>query len=516
MSRLHVSTGLALLYASAYYLAFLNPSTLYFVPSFFDYVVYPSMISVVLLVPSFLLVTSSITNYLIRRKLIFFGTGVLTVIAIKSTFQAADYPWENILSLVISNPLASSPEVRFGKVILVCFVIIAVFFVMYLMRNNLSKWRHWLSTLGYSFLCLSVYRSIAFGFFPPSPAVPHFDAVERGVPVMVRRVVWVIFDEMDYELSLKQMQAAPTFMPNFSALAARAITASAAFSPGKDTVYSIPALLTGTTLSGFTMHQHNRLDLTDQQKKIVNFSTENAIFSKLPDGPKSATVLGFYHPYCKIFSTLQSCNSTYMGEAGRWFDSLLFFGAPLISTLESFKWSASILPDFLLYKFDTMYRISVNLLSNLDYTLANQHSSLDFIHLNLPHLPNSYMRRLMNQPKMSAEEGYKQNLAGADLILGRIVKNLELNSENQNILLIVSSDHWLRTHSSRTSPVPFIVWKVGANIPISISQPISTVHSKQLALDFLAGRLDTQLDLAGALRRTTYYETWNAPDEHKH
>lgn len=515
MSRFGIATGLALLYASAYFLSFLNPSRLYFLPSFFDYIFYPSLVTVACLTPVFLLATSRLIGERIKRHLVFFGTGILTIIAIKSAFQAADYPWVNILPLLMSSSVPSSSELRFVKIVLVSGSIAAVFLLMYLMRKNLSKWRQWLSTLGYAFALLAVYRSVALDLFSQSPIMPPAVVVDRATPIMARRVVWVIFDEMDYELSLNQGQSTRLTMPNFSALTDRAISASAAFSPGKDTLYSVPALLTGTALSGYTRGPKNTLELIDEQKKIVAFSMENAIFSQLPGGPQSATVLGFYHPYCKIFPTLQFCDATYLDEAGRWFDSLLFFSAPTVSTMESFEWVASILPDFILYQFDHMYRVSVNLLSHLDHILANQHSSLDFIHVNLPHLPDSYMRRLKNQPKLSDVEAYKQNLSGADLILGRIVKDLELNSGKQNILLLVSSDHWLRSHSSQPAPVPFIIWKVGADEPIVLSERISTMHSKQLALDFLAGKLDTQSELADALRRTTYHPTWSAPDGYK-
>lgn len=514
MKRLNTATGLSLLYASAYFLNFLNPLTLYFVPSFFDYIVYPSLVTVFCLVPVILLATSSLPSAGIKRKLMFFGTAALTLVAIKSAFNAADYPWDNLVQFVMPSFFESTNRFGIGKIMLVGATLAIIFGCLYLTRNNLSKWIRALSTMGYAFVFLALYRCIALDFFF-QPAASAAITPDHAAATVERRVVWVIFDEMDYALSLKPGSGMAAAMPNFSALTARAISANQAFSPGQDTSYSIPALLTGTALSGVTIRSQNRLDLVDQQHKIVRFGPDSAIFSQLPGGPQAATVLGFYHPYCKMFPSLQSCNSTYAVNAGRWFDSLTFFSTALISAIKNVKGAIRILPEFVLYHFDHMYRASDNVLSHLDATLANQRSSFDFIHMNLPHLPNIYVQRLLKQPVENDTDAYRQNLIGADMVLGRVVKDLQALADKQNILLIVSSDHWLRTHSKQPAAIPFVVWKVGASEPIVLPDRISTVHSKQLALDFLSGKLDTQPELADALRRTPYYETWSAPDGYK-
>lgn len=507
--------GLALLYTSAYFLSFLNPVALYFVPSFFDYVVYPSLVTVVFLFTVFLIVSSPDFNFRIKRKLVFFGTILLTVISIKSIFDAADYPWIKVVKVIIPSDFDTPVNLRLAKVALLTATIATVLGLLYINRTKLAKWRKWLSSLGYSFFFLAIYRCIVSDFVYPTVATPLLAAPDQSAPAVTRRVIWVIFDEMDYGLSLSPSSGMAAAMPNFSTLGARAVTASHAFSPGQDTTYSIPALLTGTALSGLTIHSHRQLDLLDQQRKIVRFGPGTSVFSQLPSGQQSGTILGFYHPYCKIFPKLQYCESTYMGNAGRWFDGLTFFSVGFFSIFRNVKWSMQLLPEFILFHFDHMYRISKNILSHLDETIENQHSSLDFIHLNMPHLPNVYVQRLLNQSVTNDAEAYRQNLIGADMVLGRIVKDLELHTSKQNVLLIVSSDHWLRTHSKNPAAVPFIMWKVGDKIPVVLSERISTVHTKELALDFLAGKLETQAELADALRRTNYYETWSAPDDYK-
>ena len=176
MSRLALAIGLSLLYASAYFLAFLNPYALYFIPSFFGYIVYPSLISIFCLVPFFLLATSSIVGNRVRQALVFFGATILTIIAIKSTFDAAGYPWVNILTLVMPASSVVSDNFRIERIILAGLAIAGTFVFVYLIRKRLSKWLRWLSTLGYAFVVLAIYRCVVSGFIFHAP-VPASVAV---------------------------------------------------------------------------------------------------------------------------------------------------------------------------------------------------------------------------------------------------------------------------------------------------------------------------------------------------
>lgn len=519
MRRITMALGLALLYASAYFLPFLNPYSLYFVPSFFSYILIPSLVSVVLLTPLFLFCRSSPVSPRWRRPLSYLGTIILTVIAAKGAFDAAGYPWSSLLSHFMTNsPGGTTLDFRVGRALLVeTAVVVAVVFV-YLIRHRIAKVTRFLSALGYAFLFLAMYRCLA------GDVVIHgADTVEPAMLTrapassdMSRRVVWVIFDEMDYGLTFPKDAEAATYLPNFSRLASLGVSAIDAYSPGRDTLYSIPALLTGMAISGLDFDRRSNLNLLDQRGKSQPVVMKSSIFARVPRGPASASVLGFYHPYCKILPGLQSCHSTYLGNAGRWFDSLAFFSEAVFSTLRHSDWAIQHLPEWLLIGFDPMYRATSDVLSRLDGTLQNQDSDLDFIHLNLPHLPNVYMQRLMHQPVANDADAYRQNLAGADWVLGRIMQNLEASGKNRSILLIVSSDHWLRTRSQRPASIPFFAWKVGARTGQILPQPVSTVHSAQLALDFLDGKIDSQPELARWLGRAQFYPTWTIPDGYRY
>lgn len=516
MHRLPLAFGLALLYASAYFLPFLNPYSLYFIPSFFGYIVIPSLVSVCLLTPLFVLCGSRIIAPAHRRAFAFVGTILLTFIAAKSMLDAAGYPWVNLLTYFsIPVHVGATQTFRLERMVLVGFVAVVALLLVYLNRHRIAKLLKFQSALGYSFLFLAIYRCVAADMVR-EPAKVDPPAIAAAPADAARRVVWVIFDEMDYGLAFGTNREAASRLPNFSRLAAKAVSATDAYAPGRDTLYSIPALLTGTTLSGVAIDHREHLNLRDRQGKTLPFSAENSVFARLPGGAGSASVLGFYHPYCKVMPALQRCHSSYLGNAGRWFDSLTFFSEALFSALRHWDGAVQNLPEWLWVSFDPMYRASSDALSRLDGAMRNQASALDFIHVNVPHLPNVYMQRQMHQPVHNEADAYRKNLAGADQLLGRIVQHLEASANQQKILLIVSSDHWLRTHSSAPANVPFFAWIVGSRSGLTLSQPLSTVHSAQLALDFIGGKINSQAEIANSLGQANFSPPWIAPDGYKY
>lgn len=516
MRRFSIALGLALLYAAAYYLPLLTPFSLYFVPSFFDFVLWPSLVSVIVLTPILYFASARLADSRWGRHLQFWGATALVIIAAKCVLDAAGYPWVKLLTALPSTITGAAQEMRWARIVFVGLVLGAALFFVYRIRQDVSKLLRFLSTLGYTFLLLAVYRCITADLIvpdTPGDGARATVAAASNVPTP-RRVVWVIFDEMDYAMSMGP-DAKRSQLPNFMRLGARSVSASNAYSPGMSTLYSIPSLLMGKPVSGYEVVPQIQVHLRDNEGKTLAFGVTDSLFEKLPGGPANASVLGFYHPYCKVLPGLQSCHSTYLGNAGRWFDSLVFFSETIFSALRHVKWCIQYMPEPLLFQFDPMYRASSNVLSRLDSTMANKNSSLDFIHLNLPHLPNVYVQRLLQQPTGNDKDGYAQNLIGADMVLARIIAELEVQAKQQEILLVVSSDHWLRSRSPLSERVPFMVWKVGDQTGHAVPQRFSTVHSAAIVIDFLNGNLHSQSDIADRMSKATFYETWIPPDDYR-
>jgi len=312
-----------------------------------------------------------------------------------------------------------------------------------------------------------------------------------------REVVWIIFDEMDYNQTLgsPSLQVHQS-MPNLFSLSKIAVSATQAYPPARDTQVSIPSLLLGVapagmriTRSGLSIHAHDG--------SFQPFDEAHSIFSRLPGGPDAGAILGFYHPYCNVFPSASPCIAMPFENVGRWFDALLPFSQTAIDAARRLPGSGSILPGSLFREFEPMYRISEETTGEFPRFLNLQSSSLVFLHVNLPHPPGDYSQRVLHfTTAVDEREAYKRNLRLVDDMIEVAVAALRTQTGTRDILLIISSDHWHRVDSPhQVQPIPWIAWHVGEDTGAPLEQHISTVHTAELVLDFLRGDIHRQQDI---------------------
>ncbi len=490
---LRTLVGLPLLWASMYFVPLLDASRAYLLPSndLIEWIVLPSLVAVV--AGALLLLSISPVLRWINPRIAIgaeaIGLTILAITAVKVLFLAAGYRWEQLIPTGGYVPLGLSLYLcKYGF----CFGILAV---MWAGRGHLRRWTRLLSGLGLSLGVLAAIRIFfLWNTHQPTPepstgmATPKPSATSP-VPAgtHVRRVVWVIFDESDYNRMYGAEAPAAPELTNFARLARSAVFATNANSPAGSTLYSIPALLAGVPIGGdgirFDRSAAPSLEETDGT--IVPFDERATIFGALAAGGRTASVLGFYHPYCKLF-TLQRCDSFPWPQVGGWTPAL---------------WGNA--PVFLSNMVGSAYfgEVTENLLRLLPEYLARD-DALTFVHLNLPHLPASYADKALHLPASRVPlEEYSRNLILADRVLGRIITLLERQSSEKELLLVVSTDHWLRNWSygdpapEVSRKVPFIAWKVGATQGEVLTHPLSTVHTASMILDYLDGKISSQSEI---------------------
>ncbi len=440
----------------------------------------------------------------------------LALIGLIGALQAADYSLANRVALQISR--ATSLQLsRWLKVILTCGAAALIGSVLWRQRQHWRGVTRFLAMLGFAYTLLGAARIGIFLLRDPqtTPQSAPDAAVHReSVP---RRVIWIIFDELDYGESLGA--AAPWVMrtlPNLLKMQDRGASATRAFPPARDTQESVSALLMGTPPDGSVIDAVGGLHLNVKNARTRSFTQANTVFAQIPGGPAAGAILGYYHPYCRILPSVGLCKSYYFGDAGRWFDGLLFFGESLDALLRWLPGVTAAIPAFLLDLFDPMYRISDGEIRRLPEFLSQTDKSLVFIHLNVPHYPATYTQRVLALPPTAHDrEAYEQNLLLTDRIVGEIASLLRPNPD-QETLLILSSDHWHRINSlNKTRPIPFIAWHVGETRGERITQPISTVNTSKLILDFLGGTVTTQADIVQWWQTQPFYPTW-IPHDYKY
>ena len=198
-------------------------------------------------------------------------------------------------------------------------------------------------------------------------------------------VVWIIFDDLDFRLSFLE-RPSNTFMPEFDRLRRVSMFAENAVSPGSFTLKSVPALLTGKYLSS--------VELRGPRSILFGGAPANRqpnIFSSVHAMGGNVAVVGWYIPYCRIFSQdLTSCFA-YTMENGLSENSFTFAQSLRIQELNLFAYGHRSLLGESPRSQQRIDMLNAICRKALRYA-ADPALNLVFLHLPLPHAPYLYDR----------------------------------------------------------------------------------------------------------------------------
>lgn len=302
------------------------------------------------------------------------------------------------------------------------------------------------------------------------------------------RVVWIIFDEMDYRLAFEKRPDGIA-LPAFDRLRGETIHADHARSPSRGTVTSVPSLMTGRNATKAETVGPNELRLTfDDTGETEKFGTQSTVFSDVRGMGGRTAVIGWYHPYCRILSDhFDECH---------WetFDVLTDFPADNIPEiiLGDLKRVVNIFPRQIrdritmsreyIRRHHEMMQISLRLVSDPSLDLV-------FVHLPVPHYPVVYDRLTDD---FSGGKSYADNLVLADKMLSELRQQMEKARLWEDSAVIVSSDHQFRLRdnisasdrnligSKEDERVPFLLKLPNTNESIKITDPIQTLVTHDL------------------------------------
>jgi hypothetical protein len=327
-----------------------------------------------------------------------------------------------------------------------------------------------------------------------------FAAVRAGQP----RVVWMIFDELDYRVVFEQRPAGVE-LPEFDRVEKETIHASHAYSPGDETLLSMPQAISGVRAT----NEASGCDLM-----ITPFDTGKPItFNGLPTVFSSARALGFntalvgwYIPYDHLLSgQLNFCQwySWPPFESGR---GETFAGA-LHNQLASLAWSFHVRQVYADLSQDSL-RTAISVGTNTNYGLV-------LLHLPPPHRPGIYSATKHKISiwdtifKMSGVQGYFNNLALADYELGEIRRAMSAAGLWDKTWIIIGADHSWRSSKGfdgkRDLRVPFLVKPPGTTAPSVYSLQFNTILTHDLILAMLRNEVTNQQNVADWLDA---HRTW--------
>jgi len=346
-----------------------------------------------------------------------------------------------------------------------------------------------------------------------------------------RRVLWIIFDEMDFRLTFLDRPSS-VHLPAFDRLCNEAIFAQNAYPPGGDTVLSLPSLITGRLVSWSHRTAANELMLTfADNNETVPWSAQPNVFSRARTMGFNTALAGWYHPYCRIIGN--SLTKCFWETASTGFlpdkaiANLVSHSRDVAVTTSMFRIAeAALLPESLrilmasregsvwrkydLEKFMNIHKEALTLVRDPDIQLI-------MLHYPIPHPPGIYDRSRHDFSSDSTAD-YLDNLELTDRVLGELRMEIEKAGLWESTTVLISSDHGLRGdrlwkhhliwqppfskvdpivfNSKQDERVPFVLRLAGETTGLSYELPFNTVLSQELVLTLLPGAVSKETDIA--------------------
>lgn len=270
-----------------------------------------------------------------------------------------------------------------------------------------------------------------------------------------RRIVWVLFDELSYNV-LFDHRVAGVSTPNFDALRARSISFSNLRPAGFYTDRIIPSLFVGFAIRRIESTMDGRLLYwSDAQHRWLRYDSGQTLFSVARANGWTTGIAGWYNPYCRILRSVVADCSWVPGiqedlplerdgaaeDKSAIANALILPESPVARLFAHSKNGRARLLDQNIADYQRV-------MDNARALLQNGQISFVFLHLPVPHPPGFY-NRVTHQ--LGASGDYLDNVVLADDTLGILMREIDGTPWAQETTLIVSSDHSWRVPLWRSS-----------------------------------------------------------------
>jgi hypothetical protein len=296
------------------------------------------------------------------------------------------------------------------------------------------------------------------------------------------RVVWIVFDELDYRLVFPD-RPRDLLLPNFDRFATTSARFTNATPPAIQTLVSVPSLVDGVAYSAAFPTAPNLLMLRDGAGDLSPWGSRPNVFTDAQALGGRSAVIGWYLPYGRIFRNIVD----YSQWAPFSPEGFLGQGLGLWSTV--FTHLKGILP---VYRKTLHGEIEQQLEKGLERVITDPDFSLCFLHLPAPHLPTLGGGNFPSNALTYFNDvrAYFDNLKEADRVLGQCLDAIENSSVASNTTIIVSSDHPWRTSElfdRKSDPrVPFMLRFPRQTIGYDKGGSMQTVETRGLIRGILA------------------------------
>ncbi len=338
------------------------------------------------------------------------------------------------------------------------------------------------------------------------------------------RVVWVIFDEFDFEATFEHRPRGLQ-LPELDRLRQEALSAVNMYPPFSDTLGAIPSVINGRAYQDVRVADVRSLRLTFGGK-TETWGSADSVFSRLhADGFRSA-VIGCYHPYCRILGDaltectfvpatkyvllLREAYAAKLGVQGTVRHLLMqqLRAVPFLP-IEVAPSLSEIARGEQVSEFVRVHTQAINYAA--DPTL-----DVVYAHYPIPH-PDGVYDRSIRMLTTSSSSSYLDNLALVDRVVGELRQTLESKNLWNRTVVVVSSDHALRDGSAALLPnsldfsdspkarglarIPFLVRIPGDRAGREFAPKLSSIVTSSLVVALAEGRVRDLGQLDAWLKR---------------
>ena len=287
------------------------------------------------------------------------------------------------------------------------------------------------------------------------------------------RVLWLIFDELDYK-AVFESRPPELNLPVLDSLRTQSVFATHAYPPSRLTIASIPALLSGRRITR-SKGSGRKLTITfENGTRGLDWSQQPNVFSEAHARGVHTAMLGWFIPYCRIHDGAFDFCEWYAKDG-------LLETHGLIATMlnQIHALSPLAVRTHHIEVFERMLQQATSL-------ARDPRMGLVVIHLPVPHEPGIYdWRRNRFTYFAATADWYFGNLVLVDRTLGNLRRAMQEAGTWDKTAVMITSDHYWRTSQfpgKRDQRVPLLVKLPNQNHPVVVTQPLTTVILHDLVL----------------------------------
>lgn len=390
-----------------------------------------------------------------------------------------------------------------GAVAVVLLLVAALLYLLVRWRSSLVGATSVLLLVFSPFVVITFLQAIWLGLRFTSEVQPDRIALAGPHPARkpaANRVLWFIFDDTDYRLAFPERPAGLA-LPELDRWREATLFATHAEPPAPYTGRSIPALISGRLIRQATPVGIVKLRVAfGDAGEVADWGSQPHLFARARAAGFNAGVIGWYHPYCRVFrASLTQC-SWKPFKAG-------VSKVPLLKSMREFVrqatppvvragvWDRLGIED---PDWDAQYHIDTYqaILAEAQQAIVDPELDLLLVHWPVPHPPFIYDRN-KHDFTLTADRvtGYLDNLVLTDRTLAELRKTLESAGLGEETIILVSSDHPWRDSKlfdgKRDPRVPFLLKLPGQTEAHTYEPAFNTVLTPDLLLALAKGELRT-------------------------